>query len=330
MKCINKLTAVVISLVLCGSMLTGCATNTSEFSNHYDVYHNTNITNVTAESTTVITPTFFSDGLCVGGIEDKGTGSVDSQVAGAAGVFNLATGEIPYSQKIYEKMYPASTTKILTAYIAIKYGNLDDTVTISENAVTVTSDSSVCDLRAGDRMTLRDLVYGLILRSGNDAAVAIAEHMSGSIEEFAQLMNAEAASMGATGSHFVNPNGLPDEDHYTTVYDMYLIFQQALSDETFYQVISTTNYTTYYTAADGSAASMEWTTTNQYLVDKQTPPDGFTVIGGKTGTTGEAGYCLVLLSTNASGDEIISIVFKADCRSNLYLLMNEILEGFGS
>ena len=329
MKCINKLKSIGSICVLLITVLTGCGKEETIVSNAYDIYHNTHITSVTAESTTVMNPTFFSEGLCVGGTKNRGTESVDSQVAGAAGVFNLDTCEIPYSQNIYDTMYPASTTKILTAYIAIKYGNLDDTVTISENAVTVTSDSSVCNLKAGDRMTLRDLVYGLILRSGNDAAVSIAEHMSGSIEEFAKLMNAEAASIGATGSHFVNPNGLPDENHYTTVYDMYLIFQHALSDETFYQIISTTNYTTHYTSADGSAASMDWSTTNQYLVGKQTPPEGFTVIGGKTGTTGEAGYCLVLLSTNAEGEQVISIVFKADCRSNLYLLMNEILEGFG-
>lgn len=318
-----------MSFILVGSLLTGCGSDPETFTNHYDVYHNSHITNATAESMIISTPTFFSEGLCVGGVTNQGTDTVDSQVAGAAGVFNLSNGEVPYAQNIYQRMYPASTTKILTAYLAVKYGNLDDTVTISENAVTVTSDSSVCDLKAGDRMTLRDLVYGLILRSGNDAAIAIAEHMSGSVEEFANLMNQEAASIGATGSHFMNPNGLPDEEHYTTVYDMYLIFQHALQDETFRQIISTTNYTTYYTAADGSGASMEWATTNQYLVDKQDPPEGFTVIGGKTGTTGEAGYCLVLLSNNPDGDEIISIVFKGDCRSNLYLLMNEILDGYG-
>ena len=86
-------------------------------------------------------------------------------------------------------------------------------------------------------MTLQDLLYGLMLRSGNDAAIAIAEHISGSVEAFVDLMNQEAQQLGATGSHFMNPNGLPDENHYTTVYDLYLIFQKALQDETFYQLL---------------------------------------------------------------------------------------------
>ena len=107
-----------------------------------------------------------------------------------------------------------------SAYVALKNGNLDDVVTVSANAANQASDSSVCELKEGDKITLRDLLYGLMLRSGNDAAVAIAEHISGSSEEFVVLMNAEAKALGATGSHFVTPNGLHDEEHYSTVYDM--------------------------------------------------------------------------------------------------------------
>ena len=101
--------------------------------------------------------------------------------------------------------------------MSLKNGNLDDVVTVSANAANEASDSSVCELKEGDKITLRDLLYGLMLRSGNDAAVAIAEHISGSSEEFVVLMNAEAKALGATGSHFVTPNGLHDEEHYSTV-----------------------------------------------------------------------------------------------------------------
>ena len=251
-------------------------------------------------------------------------------MAAGAGVFNTASGEIPYAQNIYDKLYPASTTKILTAYLAIQYGNLDDIVTISENAVNLDSDSSNCGLIAGDRMTLRDLLFGLMMKSGNDAAIAIAEHLSGSCEAFAAKMNEEARLLGATASHFVNPNGLPDENHYTSVYDLYLLFQEAIGNETFCELIKTPSYTTNYTHADGTAATQDWTSTNLYFTGEATAPEGFSVIGGKTGTTGEAGYCLVLLSENSVGQRIISIVLKADCRSNLYLLMNQILSGYGN
>ena len=108
-----------------------------------------------------------------------------------------------------------------------------------------------------------DLLYGMMLRSGNDAAIAIAESISGSVEEFAALMNKEAAALGATQSHFVNPNGLPDENHYTSVYDLYLIFRAALQNETFVQIISTTSYDVTYQAGDGTIEEHTWENTNQ-------------------------------------------------------------------
>ena len=136
--------------------------------------------------------------------------------------------------------------------------------------------------------------------------------------------------MGATRSHFANPNGLPDENHYTTVYDMYLIFNKALENETFVNIISAKSYDTVYTNAQGESEEHTWENTNQYLAGTTEAPEGFTVVGGKTGTTGDAGYCLVLYSYNAANQPIISIVFKADGRSNLYLLMNEMLAGYAN
>jgi D-alanyl-D-alanine carboxypeptidase (penicillin-binding protein 5/6) len=224
-------------------------------------------------------------------------------------------------------MYPASTTKILTAYIACVEGNLDDYYTVSANAVNQASDSSVINLKEGDVISLRDLLYGLMLRSGNDAAITIAEGLCGDVDSFAAKMNETAQAIGATNSHFVTPNGLHDEDHYTTVYDMYLILNTAIQNEEFYKIFTASKYTASYTSG-GEAKTAEWTTTNQYITGNVSTPNGFTILGGKTGTTGAAGYCLVLLSENEDHDKIISIVFNADCRSNLYLLMNEILNNY--
>ncbi len=328
MKCINKLCAVLLGIVLV--FQTGCGSDTVELSRPYDIYRTTADMGL-AVSNSGEEKTFFSDGLCVTDDVTIGTDDTDSYVAGGAAAFNVATGEVVYAKNLYAKFYPASTTKVLTAYIVLKYAsNLDEMVTVSENAANQEADSSICGVKAGDVISLRDLLYGLMLRSGNDAAIAIAEHMSGSVEAFAGLMNQEALNLGATQSHFVNPNGLPDENHYTSVYDMYLLFNEAVKNEAFLQLISTKSYDTVYTDAGGNPVEKTWENTNQYLAGNQTVPEGFTVVGGKTGTTGDAGYCLVLYSYNTKNEPIISIVFKADGRSNLYLLMNEMLAGYAN
>lgn len=328
MKCTSK----IISLVLTATLLfiTGCGQEKVSLNTPYDVYDMTRTAGIAAD-TSGSEKTYFSDSLCVSEDVSIGTDSTDSQVAEGAAAFNLATGSVVYAKNIYKRLYPASTTKILTAYIALTHcDNLDAKVTVSENAVKQASDSSVCNLKAGDIVTLRDLLYGLMLRSGNDAAIAIAEYISGDVASFSDLMNEEALKLGATQTHFVNPNGLPDENHYTTVYDMYLLFAKAIENETFVDIISTKSYDAVYTDASGETVEHTWENTNQYLTGAAKSPEGFQVIGGKTGTTGEAGYCLVLYSYNASSQPIISIVFKADGKSNLYLLMTEMLQGFAN
>ncbi|MCM1106613.1 MAG: D-alanyl-D-alanine carboxypeptidase [Blautia sp.] len=276
------------------------------------------------------TGTFFAENLCVTEDFNYGMDQTDSHVAEAAGAFNLDTREVLYSQNLFERLYPASTTKILTAYIIIRNCSLEDEVTVSDTAVANMEGSSVCGIRPGDVLTVRELLYGLLLVSGNDAANVLAEHHSGSVEEFAKVMNAEALRLGATGSHFVNANGLPDEDHYTTVYDMYLIFQEAIRQQEFVNIIQTGSVDVTYHDSAGNEVQKTWDNTNRYLSGNKTAPEGITVIGGKTGTTNAAGYCLALYSTNQKGENIISIVFKADGRDNLYLLMDQILSKFAN
>ena len=329
MKCISKTKKLLCLVGMAAVFISGCASQTVSYDDPYQLYA-TSADYGLSQTSDISEKTYFSNNLCVADNINIGTDSTHSEVASGAGVFNLATNTVCYAQNIYDKLYPASTTKILTAYIALKYGNLDDYLTVSENAARQASDSSVCELKTGDVIQLKDALYGLMLKSGNDAAIAIAEHISGSVEAFADLMNQEALAMGATRSHFVNPNGLPDENHYTSVYDLYLIFQNAIKDETFVNIISTLHYDVVYTDVNGNPVEQSWENTNQYLTGKEKAPDGVTVIGGKTGTTGAAGYCLVLYSTNAAGQPIVSIVLKADGKFNLYLLMNEILSGFAN
>lgn len=328
--------------------MSGCGA-TKNISNAYSTYSTDLYQNLQKQEGTGL----FTENLCVTSDINFGTDQTDSQVAEAAGVFNLQTHEVCYSQNLFEKLYPASTTKILTAYIIIKNCNLDDMVSVSDHAVEQAADSSVCGLKSGDYLSVEDLLYGLLLASGNDAAVALAEYYSGSEEEFVKVMNETALSMGATGSHFTNPNGLPDEDHYTTVYDMYLFFQHALELDEFVDIISTDTYEAKYLnggeISESEAGSSEavpeegitevpsigkdvtqtWTNTNQYLTGASSAPEGFSVVGGKTGTTNAAGYCLVLFSYNKENEPIISIVFKADGKYDMYMLMNQILSEFG-
>ena len=326
MKCTNnKWIKLLCTCCVAAVFLTGCGSSKNELSHTYPVYE-TSLYQTGGQEQDLS----FSKDLCVTEPVNFGTDSTTSQVAEGAGVFNLSTKEVCYNQNIFSRLYPASTTKIMTAYIIIQYGSLNDMVTISENAANQASDSSVCGISTGDVISVKDLLYGLMLRSGNDAAVALAEYYSGSIEAFAEVMNEEAAKLGATGTHFTNPHGLPDENHYTTVYDMYLIFKEAVKLDNFVKIINTTSVTVSYTNQNGELVEKIWNNTNRYMTGEYATPDGFTVIGGKTGTTNAAGYCLVLYSENSSGEKIVSIVFKADGRSNLYMLMNQILTGFAN
>ena len=172
----------------------------------------------------------FAAGLAVPKEGDDSPGEGEAALsARAAGVLSLDGGTALYQQALTERMNPASTTKVMTAIVALKYGNLSDLVTVPEEAVITESGSSMAGVVPGDQMSLEDLLYGLMIPSGNDAANAIAVHVGGSIEGFVSMMNQEAARLGATGTHFVNANGLTDPDHYTTAYDLYLMFHEALS-----------------------------------------------------------------------------------------------------
>ena len=322
-KCIDKIISMLMISVL-GLGLVSCGKNNVD-EGTYNLettsyqYGITKVNNISDVS-------FFSNDLCVTDQDNFGIDQVDSQVAGGGGVFNLATGECTYGQNLFGRMYPASTTKILTCLVAIEQGNLSDMVTVSEHAADQTPDSSVAGLAAGDVMTLKDLLYGLMLRSGNDAAIAIAEHIGGSEEGFAELMNAKAKSLGATQSHFITPHGLHQDDHYTTIYDMYLIFNECIKHDDFVKIIMAKSHTAKVTGNDGTVRSITWEPTNFYATGDAKKPDNVTVIGGKTGTTQLAGNCLILLTKDKNNHPYISIVMKADTKPLLYKDMTAIVE----
>lgn len=310
--------------------LCGCGSkNAVSYENPYNLYE-TSISYGIANNNSSSDSRFFSKNLCVADDFNFGIEEVHSGVAGAAASFNLATGEVTYAQNMYNKMYPASTTKIMTCYLALKYGDLDEYVTVSANAANQPSDASVCKIKTGDVLTLRDLLYGLMLASGNDAAIAIAEHISGDVDSFVELMNEEALAMGASCTQYKNPHGMPAEGHYTSAYDLYLIFSNAIQNEDFVEIISTKKYKAVITESDGDVREHEWENSNRYLNGRYDTPEDITIVGGKTGTTQEAGYCLVLLSYNAASEPIVSVVLKSIGPSDLYLLTSEILRQFNN
>lgn len=265
----------------------------------------------------------FAEDLCV--VTDEAEFSPDELDSEAGALFDLSGEKVVYSKNAFERLYPASITKVMTAIIAIKYGNLDDMVTVTEDAVITEPGASLCHINPGDQLTLRQLLYGLMLPSGNDAGAAIAVHIAGSIEAFAEMMNREAQSLGAVDTHFVNPHGLTDENHYTTAYDLYLIFNEALKLPEFREITGASSYDASYTDGSGASVSQTWTGSNQYMLGKRETPEGVTVFSGKTGTTSAAGSCLIMASSNTQGDEYISVVLKAENRNKLYENMTKLI-----
>lgn len=251
----------------------------------------------------------------------------DTQVHAAA-LFDLERAEVLYSYQMHERLYPASVTKIMTALLALERGDLSDTVTISKtaSAASFPSDAQVCGLREGEQWSLEALLNALLLYSGNDAATAIAEHIAGSEQAFVALMNARARELMANNTHFMNPHGLHDDEHYTTAYDLYLIFKECIKDERFVKIIQSDSYTANYLGADGERLTETFEPTNLYAKGTVQKPSNVTIAGGKTGTTGEAGYCLILLEYDAQMRPYISVVMGADDKPSLYEDMTSMIQ----
>lgn len=302
--------------------LSACGTKEYSFSYDKDINRNAYSIATGIEGQTVDS---FASGLCVT-TEDVTEGTkVDMSQATAAGLFDINSGEVIYAKNVHEKLNPASLTKVLTALCALKYGNLDDVLTASENVRITESGAVKLGLEAGDTMTLDQALHALILKSANDVAVMIAEYLAGSVEGFADMMNEMANSLGATNSHFVNPHGLTDPNHYTTAYDLYLICNAAVKYDKFIEVVHTASYHTVYHDKNGNEKNVDLSTTNAYLKNEAWAPGNITVIGGKTGTTNAAGSCLILYSKDQAGNPYISVILQSSDRTVLYQEMTELL-----
>lgn len=224
----------------------------------------------------------------------------------AALVMDAATGTVVYERNGFQRLAPASTTKIMTALLALERGNLADTVIIKrEHLPQDPVDESVMGLRAGDTATLEALLWGLLLPSGNDAALAIANHIGGSVERFVEMMNEKAAQLKLRDTHFVNPIGLDAEGHYSSAYDLATMSRYALRNPTFARMVATPRQTVI-----AGGRQLILVNSNELL---QRPDLAAGVNGVKTGTTALAGDCLVA-SVTRDGRSIIAVVLGTESR----------------
>lgn len=223
-------------------------------------------------------------------------------LADAAILMNVETGEIIYQKNAFIKKPPASTTKILTALLVIEKGELDQVITVSNNAASVGEAS--LNLFSGDKLTLENVLHGALLRSANDACVALAEAIAPSEEEFVNLMNLKAKILGAEQTTFYNTNGLPHQKHLTSAYDLAQITRYALNNPVFTSIVSKKYYTVTW---EESTRKRLIKNTNKLLWSYPY------AIGVKTGTTVKAGKCLVA-AARSEDKEMIAVVLNTPDR----------------
>lgn len=277
-----------------------------------------------ADVITMGTAEGFSASLAVGP-DDLALEGVELSQPVCAGLFSVSDNTLLFAKDIYSRIYPASITKLMTAILAFEYADESQMVTIQPSDVALEEGSQVIGLQAGDQVLMGDLIKAMMVHSGNDAAQAIARVVGGTQSRFVDMMNEEAGKIGATGTHFVNPTGLHDEDHYTTVYDIYLMLKKAVTYGNFLNITQMPLFQISYTNAAGEAVTKTLYGTDHYITGEDQPPRGVSVLGGKTGTTSAAGSCLAIFSQNEYGELYISIVVRAGGKQSLYRDMNTLL-----
>lgn len=234
-----------------------------------------------------------------------------SSVGETAVVMDVDSGALLYAFGANEKHYPASITKVMTGMLALEHGNLDDTVTFTKEAVFGIERGSAHIARDVDeQMPLRDCMYAMMLESANECAYAIAEHIGGDYDTFINMMNEKAKALGCENTHFCNSNGLFDENHYTSAYDMALIAREAFHNETFAEICGTKTYTIpptniheEETYLNNHHAMLNYYKTKRYLYEF--------CVGGKTGYTTEANNTLVTYAKK-DGQTLVCVVLNAE------------------
>ena len=232
--------------------------------------------------------------------------------AWAAILLDMDTGQVLYEKDADEQNYPASTTKIMTAYLCLKYGDPKDEVTVTSHAFSdLSAAASTGGLKVGETMTVHRLLQALLVVSASEAANVVGDYISGTHEEFVDLMNEEAEALGCTGTHFANCHGLPNSDHYTTARDLAIIAQAAMEYEEFRDIVGSATVTM---EATNMTAARTVVSTNGILPGSRYPEYNYPyAIGIKTGHTSVAGYCLVS-AADKEGTRLLCVVMGTSGR----------------
>ncbi|MFI3201451.1 MAG: serine hydrolase [Eubacteriales bacterium] len=321
MKCISNKSVFLLIVTMYACLLLGCGR--VEYSVAYPLEEIT--TTYLAE--TLIQEQYlfsFASNLCVVS-DDILIDTLDMSELAAIGLFDLSKQEVLYAENVNTILFPASLTKVMTAIIVLKHGDLDAIIEVKEPIVFNESGVVTSNIQEGDRLTVEQALHLLLISSSNDAAVILAREIGGSMEGFCQLMNDEAKSLGATNTNFVNPHGLHSDNNYTTAYDLYLMFQEALTYSKFLEISSMVSYETIGRDIEGVEKVFTASTTNQYLKGVYEVPEDITILNGKTGTTQKAGRCLIIHAKDEGESFYIGVILNAPDLPVLYGKMSEML-----
>jgi D-alanyl-D-alanine carboxypeptidase len=321
----KKITTILLSVILVMAFLCGCKKEEGTMSNEYTVTIDNN-NDVYAEVPLTYTEGFASD-IAVIGENDFNTEGSEALHSESALLIDASTGKVLFMKNPHKKQYPASTTKVLTSLIALKYGDKSSVRKVGDEVIINESNVILCDYRMGDLIPMDIALHGSLMMSGNDAAAVLALFAAPTLSEAADLMNKEATSLGATNSNFVNPHGLYDENHYTTAYDLYLIFNEAIKYPEFINTIACKKYTNNFvrkTTYKEYTIGCTYSNTNQYVTGVLPTPPGIHVVGGKAGYTELARRSYVMLA-NANGHQYIIITMRSDSVDEMYADLTYLL-----
>lgn len=227
----------------------------------------------------------------------------------AAILMDASSGNVLYSKNALDKMYPASTTKIMTAILTLENCTLDEIATVSKNATIIPPTYTHASLREGEQISIKDLLYTLMIASANDSAIVLAEYIAGSVENFSVMMNQKSAELGCVNTNFVNPNGIHDENHYSCAYDLALIGKYAMQNETFREIVKCTTYALPANEALG-IDTRYFRTTNDLIREASNYYYPYCT-GIKTGYTNPAKNCIVT-SAQKDGLELIVTILGGE------------------
>ena len=237
----------------------------------------------------------------------------------AAGLFSEDDLVTLYQKEATKHVYPASMTKCMTALLTIEnVPDLSEEILVTDDAyANLSPDSSLANLKVGGYYTVKDVLSGLLLPSGNEAANVLAIRVGGSVPEFVKMMNQRAAELGMINTHFMNPHGLHDPKHYTSVYDLYLLFRTLVSHDVFLEIAGAKKALVTCRMGEEKTTA-ELTNTNSFIREYVKPPEGISAVAGKTGYTASAGRCLVMLSLNSKGKRFITVIAHANTYDGVY------------